>query len=500
MSILLALTPIAVAVVALGGLSWSGRKAGVATLAVAVTLALFAPAFRLSPGRLVLALGEGAGPVLTVLFVLFPGLLLYHLQQQAGGMSALTRAVARLCPDRDLQVLLLVLGLAPCVESVSGFGMGTVVVVPVLAALGMKPFRAAVLGLLSQVAIAWGALAVGTALGAELTGVDATLIGTRTALLTAPLPTLYGLFALMVGGGARALRRWGALLAAGATLSTALWAFSRQLGIELAGLLGSLATLSLLIVWGRVARPAGPGPSEPAPPGQPAATGPARAEVRLWRALAPYAVLIVLLLLSRLVTPLRHWLQTHAVVELAALHLRLPVLYTPGFWVLVSALTAAACLGGGGRDVRAACTRAGRQFAPAAVAIVSFLGTAQAMRASGMTAELGLAAAALGGSYCWASSWLGALGGWLTGSNTGSNALFAQFQHEVGGKTGLPSDWLVVGQNSAASHGAIVSPARTVLAATGAGLNGEEGRLLRALGPVVLAAQLIITVLLACAV
>ena len=52
-----------------------------------------------------------------------------------------------------------------------------------------------------------------------------------------------------------------------------------------------------------------------------------------WLAATPYVLLTCLLLLSRLVPPLRAGLQTHAVLEVPAVHLSLPLLYLPGFWV-----------------------------------------------------------------------------------------------------------------------------------------------------------------------
>ena len=133
---------------------------------------------------------------------------------------------------------------------------------------------------------------------------------------------------------------------------------------------------------------------------------------------------------------------------------------------------------------------------PGAVAIACFLVAAQLMRAAGMTTALGEAAAGLGAGYAWVAPGLGALGGWLTGSNAGSNAMFARLHYEAALRTGLSPEWVLGAQNAAASHATMVSPARTILAATAAGLPGAEGRLLRQIGPLVCAAVLAITLLL----
>ena len=75
--------------------------------------------------------------------------------------------------------------------------------------------------------------------------------------------------------------------------------------------------------------------------------------------------------------------------------------------------------------------------------------------------------------------------------------MFARLHYEAALRAGLAPDWVLGAQNAAASHATMISPARTILAATAAGLPGGEGRLLRQLGPIVLAAVLAITVLLA---
>jgi lactate permease len=108
------------------------------------------------------------------------------------------------------------------------------------------------------------------------------------------------------------------------------------------------------------------------------------------------------------------------------------------------------------------------------------------MQASAMTASLGAAAAALGSRYVWISPWLAGLGAWLTGSNLGGTAMFALLQKAAAGRTGLSLLWLAAAQNGAGQLARMLSPACLMLAATAAGLNGQEGLLLRTCGPLVL--------------
>ncbi|GAC1422724.1 MAG: L-lactate permease [Ktedonobacteraceae bacterium] len=505
MEILLAALPLAVALVMLAVLQRSGLQTSIVTVCVAIGLTLLVPSLHLSLVSLAIALASGFSSSLTVLSVLFPALLLYQLQQTRKGMSVLAQGITRLCPDKDVLILLIVLGIAPFVESVSGFGVGTVVVIPILVAVGVDTLQAAVLGLLGQIAVPWGALAVGTTLAAQLTRLDANVLGAYTALITAPLPIGFGLLALVMSGGHVALaRRWYAACATGVVLASGEWFFSLTTSVELAGALASLASLTLLALWGytlarraRVAVQAKVSidnttlenkrviPQSDTPLSPP-----------LWRVVVPYIFLTVTLLLSRLLIPVRVWLQTHAVLDAPVIALHLQLLYIPGFWVLLAVCVAIFVLDSSRCEVQHTLLRTWRQFLPGAIAILCFLATSQVMNASGMTSVLGSAAATLGSNYGWIAPWLGALGGWLTGSNAGGNAMFALLQKEVSRRVGLPLYWVMGAQNGAGSIATMASPSRIILAATAAGLVGRESVILRKIGPAVLVAIAVIMLLL----
>lgn len=517
MGIFLAALPLLVAIVMLAVLQRSGLQTSLATLGIAIGVALVVPTLRLSLYQLLLALGSGFATSLTVLSVLFPALLLYQLQQAQGSMSVLARGITRFCPERDLLVLFIVLGIAPFVESVSGFGVGTVVAIPILVALGFEPLQAAVVGLFGQIAVPWGALAVGIAVGAQLTKLDPGMLGATTALITAPLPILFGIAALVMSGGIRAIRRhWLVACLAGILLVGGEWFFSQVPGIELAGALASLLSGALLGIWGyllaRRTNRFGKGnvgeenlvglaarPNAAArvyPQSSLDASVSPNVAPHFWLIVVPYIILTITLLLSRLIIPVRDWLQMHVVVGVPSLGLSLPLLYIPGFWVLLAALSVIPLLRISRAEVQQIIARTWRQFFPGAVAILCFLAASQVMNASGMITVLGVAAATLGSNYDWVAPWLGALGGWLTGSNAGGNAMFALLQKSVSVRAGLSLNWVMGAQNGAASIATMVSPARVILATTTAGLLGKESSIVRKIGPIVLVAIVVIMMLL----
>jgi len=219
--------PFAVAAVTLVGLGWSASRAGAASLATAVLGALLWPGLEAAgvPGALLGGLGTSA----QVLYVLFGGLLLYNLLSAGGAIEAVSRFLGRLEPDPVALAAGIVVGVAPFFESVTGFGVAVVISAPILLAAGFTPLRAAVLASWGQCAVPWGALGVGTVIGAHLSDIDFGTLSDASAFLSLPLFPLYGVAATALAGGWTGVRRRGAealalgLVAGAGTLLTSLY-------------------------------------------------------------------------------------------------------------------------------------------------------------------------------------------------------------------------------------------------------------------------------------
>ena len=441
-----AAAPFLVAAVALGGLGWPAARAGLAALGAAVAGAVLWPGLRVS--GLGEALLEGAGISARVLYVLFGGLLLYNLLSAGGAVEEVSRFLGRLEPGREALAAGVVVGAAPFFESVTGFGVAIVISAPVLLAAGFPPLRAAVLASWGQCAVPWGALGVGTVVGAELSGLGFGELSDLSALLSLPLFPVYGVSAVLLAGGWGGVRRHGAGAAAlGVAAGAATLACSAYLAPELSGAAGGLAAAGLFagMRWRRLR-----GLRVPA------------------RALAPYALLVVLIVLAG------------RLGGGAAAGSGAPLLAAGG--------AAAVLLGLRGRQVALAAAGTLRQWLPTAGAVLSFVLAGQVFAASGAAETLASGAAALGGLYPAAAPVLGALGGALTGSNAASNALFMPLQVTAAGGIGLDRELIAAVQNVAGSHASLLAPQRAVLAATAVGLAGKEAEIMaRAAPPVAVA-------------
>jgi lactate permease len=455
--VLISALPFLVAAVGLVALGWPAPLAGAASLAAAVLGAVVWPGLEAAavPGALLGGLGTSA----EVLYVLFGGLLLYNLLSAGGAVEAVSRFLGRLEPDRVALAAAVVVGVAPFFESVTGFGVAVVISAPILLAAGFTPLRAAVLASWGQCAVPWGALGVGTVIGAHLAGLGFGALSDASALLSLPLFPVYGLCSVILADGWNGLRRRGAeavalgLVAGVGTLLTSLY-----LVPELSGAVGGLAASAVFLVLRRRRLSGVP-----------------------VRAALPYAFLLALLAAANGIGALR--------TIFAKLG---PVFDGPGLPLLVSGMFAAMLLGLGGGQIVAATRRTAAQWLPTAGAVLTFVLAGEVVAGSGAAGLLARGAEALGGFFPAVSPVLAALGGAFTGSNAASNALFMPLQVEAAQGLDLSTGVTAAVQNVAGSYASMLAPQRLILAATAVGLLGREGEILRtAIAPVAVSVGLL---------
>jgi lactate permease len=457
--ILISALPFAVAALGMAGLGWSAYAAGGASLAVAVLGAVVWPDLDAAavPGALFAGLGTSA----QVLYVLFGGLLLYNLLSAGGAVEAVSRFLGRLEPDRVALAAGVVVGVAPFFESVTGFGVAVVISAPILLAAGFTPLKAALLASWGQCAVPWGALGVGTLIGADLAGMGFGTLSDVSAWLSIPLFPVYGVAAVALAGGWTGVRRRGAeamvlgLVAGTGTLLTSLYVVP-----ELSGAVGGLAVTAVFL---------------------------ARRRDRLAgvpvRALLPYAFLLALLAAANGIGALRSVLE-----ELG------PVFDGPGLPLLVSGAFAALLLGLGAGEIGDAAHRTATQWFPVAGAVLTFVLAGEVLAGTGAAGLLAGGAEYLGVFFPAVSPVLASLGGALTGSNAASNALFMPLQVEAARGLGISEVLTAAVQNVAGSHASMLAPQRLVLAATATGLLGREGEILRvSVAPVAVSIGLLAT-------
>ena len=229
----------------------------------------------------------------------------------------------------------------------------------------------------------------------------------------------------------------------------------------------------------------GPGPARDLP-----VVVDARADV--FRAYAPYAMIIVVFSISQI--PAVKALLANGVVAFAWPGLEVlnaagePVSTTTfnfnwlpagGTLVLISGLLTIPVLGiRAGAALKAYGTTYG-QLKWAIVTVMAVLGLAYVMNLSGQTITIGYWMAGAGAFFAFLSPVLGWLGVAVTGSDTSSNALFGTLQIAAAADAGLDPLLLASANTSGGVLGKMISPQNLAIAAASVGLAGQEGVLFR---------------------
>ncbi len=432
-------------------------------MVTALTGAFLWPGFKVGgvTGAVLAGLGTGAN----VLYILAGGLFLFNVLSAGGAVERVSAFLGEIEPERDGLALLVVVGVAPFFESVTGFGVAVVISAPILLSAGFSPLRAAALASWGQVAVPWGALGVGTLIGADLADVSFGRLSDASAWMTLPLFPVYGLAAVALAGGVTAVRnRFAEVLFVSLAGGAGVLLCSLFLAPALSGAVGGLASVAAFLVP-RAERLRG---------------------LRVpYRALVPYGVLLILLAISNGPKAVREGLAFLG-----------PVLSGPGTWLLVSAAFVVVFFRLEPVDMSGAAMDTLRQWAPVSAAIVAFILAGQVVAASGAAALLaGGVAGALGKFYPAAAPFVGALGGALTGSNAGSNALFMPLQTEAAATSGHQTLPLAALQNVSGSQATMLAPQRVVLAATAAGIPDKEAEVVRAVAtPVIVSLAILVLI------
>jgi lactate permease len=517
----LAAAPIIVVLALMVGRRWAASRAGLVGAALALVIAVTAfgfardtPAGTTTVGALGGTFGEAAFTAVTILWIVLPALAIHHLQVATGATDRLRIALAGLAADPRLLALLIGWFFALFVEGAAGFGASVALAAPFLVGVGYRPLDAVVVAMLGHaIGVSFGA--IGTPIVPQVAATG--LAGGDIAAATASLHLLAGwlLLAVMMLVASRATARpargtiWGWTALAGVAFLGPYWLIATYVGPELPTLGGALIGAGIFVVALRLAGrrgdpdllppdlPLPPGapmiersagtvaqvPPRPGPDGAADASAPAAASgADLLRAGAPYLVLILLVLVTRLVP---------AVGEpLAAVQLTwtLPGGFAGSFSPLThpgTLLAAAFLLGAllqrvGAPAVQRALGTTVAQLGGVAIALVAMLSLARIMVHAGMTQSLAEAAAgAAGGAWPVLAPMVGVLGTFVTGSATASNVLFTDLQVATADALDLPLLPMVGAQGYGAAIGNVVCPHNIVAAGATVGITGGEGDVLR---------------------
>ena len=403
-----------------------------------VTAALLIIAFAFAqPMAIWLAAAIHWAPVLLeVVLIVGGGLLLSEVLRQSGAQKALADWLLVRAGSGTGAVLLVVHGITPFAESVTGFGVGVTIGIPLLAHFGLPARKVALIGLLGLCAVPWGSMGPGTLVAATMADLSFKDLGQASAWVSVIPFVITGMAAAWLaseqGHRGRAMLQG---LLSGLLLTAAVALMNAVAGTAPAGALGALVVVGFHLLRMRGLRQV-----QQAQQAQPL-------QSLGRRALAAYVLLLGGVLVADVLLKVLglsgHW---HA-------------LASPGLWLLL-----AAGYFTGGLPERESLQRVWRSWAQVAPVTALFIVLGVLMAVSGMAAQLAHALARSGPLYLLAAPFVGALGGFVTGSNTGANAMFAATQAEIARALNAPLLPFMAVHNVSASLLLMASPGKVEMA------------------------------------
>lgn len=477
-----ALLPILVLVLLMIVLRWSASAAGTLAAVAAAVVAVVVFQFGETPADLAGPILEAAFTAATILWIIFPALSIHEYQTRVGATEVIGDWLSAISEDPAATALLLGWFFTMFLEGASGFGTPIAIVAPMLVALGVPAARAVLVALLGHVVgVSFGAVGAPMVPLLEAAIMDERRLSLEILLLHACLGWVMTLFVVHYAtmdqsvGTAPARARRLALVAAVCFFGAAAL-IAALTGAELPTLGGALLGGGLFAAWLR----RGPSASTRQGPGT-------RAIVL---AGLPYVLLVVLILASRLIGPLRIALRAHRLEWSYGTGFGDAMLpfYHPGTLLFVAFLLTAAVHRRPPRLIGASMVAAARRLPQVAIALLAVLTLARFMVHGGLIDALAVGATTLFGQL-WplAVPLVGALGSFVTGSGTASNIIFANFQVAAADAVRLPHGLALAGQSVGAAIGNIMAPHNIVAGTATVGLVGREGDTLSRTVPICLA-------------
>ncbi|QDH26065.1 L-lactate permease (plasmid) [Neokomagataea tanensis] len=417
------------------------RSLYAASIGVGAACAAMFFSFTVAPNVVISSIAQWFPLLSEVLLILGGGLFLSSIMKHAGAQADLAHWIESKSGQGAGAVLMIVHGITPFAESLTGFGIGVTVGIPLLAHLKLPPKQVGVIGLLGLCAVPWGSMGPGSLIAAKMSNVSFYGLGTHSAVISFIPFVLTGIAAVLLStpsqGRKHAISQ---AIVSGLMLTMAIAGFNLVFGTSAAGALGSLTIILSRLI--RVRKSTSP------PLGRAGRRGLESYGILLG------GVLVVEIILS-VVGANENW----------------RYLASPALWLFVASLWFSI-----GRPVRKPARAAWHAWLQVAPVTALFIMLGVLMAVSGMATFLAQILSGIGPSYLLVAPFVSGLGGFLTGSNSGANAMLAATQASIARGMNANIVWFMAAQNVSAAFFLMASPGKVEMASQLAGCTRKEDK------------------------
>jgi lactate permease len=485
---MLAISPILFLVLCMTVFRMSGAKAGILTWIVAQLIAFFAFGARLD--ILQYANFKAFFLALDVMLIIWGAMYLFQVTQSAGSIQKIGSFLSEFSNSKAYLGIFLGWLFPSFLQGMGGFGVPIAVSAPLLVSAGFSPILSVILASIGHGwGVSFGSMGTSVRTMEAVTGLPIDAFAPASAILLGITAILSGLVVVFLAGGKKEfVRALPLTLLCGLILSAGQYAIARTDFWIMAVTLPSLISLAVgIFLVGTLTQHSRKWLKE--------------VDHHRWNeilfALAPYALLVLLILFFNFFIPLR------TLLEPLGIQLPFPSMSTdlgyqtpaewskrinfslhPGTILILTGIVSFMAFDKKGsmqqitqKELAKTTLRSTRSTC---IAIFSLVGAAVTMQHAGMISLLaeGISTIFSRHIYPLVAPFIGALGAFITGSNNNSNVLFAALQLQTAELLRLPPAWILAAQTTGAALGSIMAPAKVILGCNTVGLEGKEGQVI----------------------
>ena len=513
MSVIISIVPIILLFVLMLGFKMAGHKSALITLIVTIVLALFvAPALDMIPEKFLSAsiyglvwwsFVEGVlKAVFPILIIILMAIYSYNILVESKEIEVVKAQFTSFTDDKGILVLMLVRGFGGLLEGMAGFGTAVAIPAAILIGLGFKPMFSALVALIGNtVATGFGAVGVPvTTLCNEVApggAASAEAICETSAfavLQLSPLFILLPFIILMLTDRKAWVKNIVLSLWVGSISVVVQYVCARYLGAETPAIIGSVAAIVAIIIYARLF-------DKKKENHEDKKEKKSYTFAETFRAWSVYLFILIFILVSgALCPPVNSFLKSNLVTTLP-----LPVIESTfkfgwisnaGLMLFLGATIGGLIQGLSLKRLMVVLAKTVVNLQKTVITIISLIALASIMNYCGMIAAIAAGLVAVTGSfYPFFAPLIGAIGTFVTGSDTSSNILFAKLQANVAGQLGMTgqstffgvegsqTNWLVAANTTGATGGKMISPQSIAIATAACDMQGKDGEILRSAVP-----------------
>jgi lactate permease len=422
-----------------------------------------------------------------ILWVIASALFVYNTTLITGSMEKIKNMLSRLSPDRRVQVLILAFAFGGFLEAVAGFGTAVAIPAAILVAMGFSPILAAAVCLIANtVPVAFGVLGVPVITLAQATSLPLDKLVVFTALQLIPLAVFlpFVLVYSITGrvGEIKGVRVISLVSGVVFCLGQTLTAFF--VGPELAAVVGSLSSLSAIVILCKLFPIKNPwlfNGEKAIAVNSGAGISPSEA-VKAW---SPYIFVLIFIFAIKFI-PVLYIFNKYPFVLSRQFYfgtggkpMTFQLATSAGTILFISAILGGFIQGASVKLLCAVFIKTVKQIRKTIATVISIVALAKIMGYSSMVGSIANTLAALIGRFFPViAPLIGALGTFITGSDTSSNVLFGNLQKQTALNLGMNPEWLSAANATGAVAGKMISPQSIAIACSATDLTGKEGKIL----------------------